>query len=93
MGRGGATKRERGACDVLPLRKGGGGRKGFSHVEGGHKKILKRGFHSSKGGREKCYPVLKGGGGPQKLSNPRFSHFVAPLHVSNDQSLRDSVFL
>ena len=33
-GEGGATKREGGACEVLPLRKGGGG-KSFSHSEGG----------------------------------------------------------
>ena len=40
---GGVTKREAGwggACEVLPLRKRGGGRKSFSHAEGGggHKK-------------------------------------------------------
>ena len=38
-GRGGATKREGGACEVLPLRKGGGG-KSFSHAEGGAEKVL-----------------------------------------------------
>ena len=38
-GRGGATKREGGAREVLPLRKGGGGQN-FSHSEGGgHKKF------------------------------------------------------
>ena len=39
---GGATKREGGACEVLPLRKGGGGGKGFSHAEwgGGAQKVL-----------------------------------------------------
>ena len=36
-GMGGATKREGGRCEVLPLRKGGG-RKSFSHAEGGGKK-------------------------------------------------------
>ena len=34
-GEGGATKREGGAREVLPLRKGGGGGKSFSHAEGG----------------------------------------------------------
>ena len=38
---GGATKREGGAHEVLPLRKGGGG-KGFSYSEGGHKKFWGR---------------------------------------------------
>ena len=31
------------------------------------------------------YPVLRGGG--QKVSDPRFTHFVVPLPVINDQSL------
>ena len=35
----GATKWERGACEVLPLRKGEGG-KSFSHAEGGHNKFF-----------------------------------------------------
>ena len=46
-------------------------------------------FHS-KGGCEKFYNVLNDGGGgegAQKVSDPRFSHFVAPLPVINDQSL------
>ena len=39
-GEGGATKREGGgAREVLPLRKGGG-RKSFSHAEGGAQKVL-----------------------------------------------------
>ena len=39
-GEGGATKREGGgAREVLPLRKGGGG-KSFSHSEGGAQKVL-----------------------------------------------------
>ena len=37
-GEGGATKREGGAREVLPLRKGGGG-KSFSHAEGGAQKV------------------------------------------------------
>ena len=38
---GGATKREGGgAREVLPLRKGGGGGKSFSHAEGGAQKVL-----------------------------------------------------
>ena len=44
-------------------------------------------FHPLKGGgHNKLYPVLKGGGG-QKVSDLRFSHFVASLPVINDQSL------
>ena len=38
-GRGGATKWEGGAREVLPLRKGGGG-KSFSHAQGGAQKVL-----------------------------------------------------
>ena len=38
-GEGGATKREGGAREVLPLRKGGGG-KSFSRAEGGAQKVL-----------------------------------------------------
>ena len=34
----GATKREFGASEVLPLQKGGGG-KSFSHPEGGHRQF------------------------------------------------------
>ena len=30
------------------------------------------------GGRKKCYPVFRGGGGAQNVSDPRFSYFVAP---------------
>ena len=51
MGRGGA-------CEVLPLRKGRGG-KSLSHTEGGGRAkfpLFKRGW------REKFYPVLRGGG-------------------------------
>ena len=39
-GEGGATKREGGGREVLPLRKGGGGGKSFSHSEGGAHKVL-----------------------------------------------------
>ena len=38
-GEGGATKREGGAREVLPLQKGGGG-KSFRHSEGGAQKVL-----------------------------------------------------
>ena len=38
-GKGGATKREGGAREVLPLQKGGGG-KSYSHAEGGAQKVL-----------------------------------------------------
>ena len=44
--------------------------------EGGHKRFpLLRG-----GGAQQFYPVLRGGA--QKGSDPRFSHFVAPLSHS-----------
>ena len=40
MGRGGgATKREGVHVKFYPYEKGGGGRKSFSHSEGGHKKF------------------------------------------------------
>ena len=47
MGRG-ATKQQGGggACEVLPLRKGGGV-KGFSHAEGGTQKVLGLFLHGS----------------------------------------------
>ena len=40
MGRGGATKREGEAREVLPLRKGGGGGKSFSHAVVGAQKVM-----------------------------------------------------
>ena len=40
MGRGGYKTRGGGAREVLPLRKGGGGGKSFSHSEGGAQKVL-----------------------------------------------------
>ena len=43
---GGATKREGGAREVLPLRKGGGG-KSFSQSEGGAQKVLGLFLHGS----------------------------------------------
>ena len=44
-------------------------------------------FHSLKGGARKVLPCLEGGG-CKNVSDPRFSHFVPPLPVNNDQSLR-----
>ena len=39
-------------------------------------------------GAQKVLPCLECGGGGQNVSDPRFSHFVAPpLPVINDQSL------
>ena len=60
------------------LTKRGGG-KSFSHaVQGG-------------GGARKVLPCLEGGGA-QKVSDSRFSYFVAPpLPVINDQSLRGGI--
>ena len=41
-GRGGGYKTGGGgACEVLPLRKGGEGGKSFSHAEGGAQKVLR----------------------------------------------------
>ena len=54
-------------------------------MKGGRKRFKKKG-----GGCKKFYPVLRGGGRAQKVSDPRFSHFVAPLQVINDQSLKVS---
>ena len=39
-GRGGGYKTGGGAREVLPLQKGGGGGKSFSHAEGGAQKVL-----------------------------------------------------
>ena len=71
-----------GAEKVLAKLKGGGGHKkfrgSFSHIVGGGREkfpLFKRG-----GGRQKFYPVLRGGA--QKVSDPRFSHFVAPPPIS-----------
>ena len=44
--------------------------------------LFKRG-----GGRKKFNPVLREGGGVQKVSDPQFSHIVAPLPIINNQSL------
>ena len=59
----------------------------FSHIEvwgeGGRKKFP---FFKRGGGRARTVlPCLEGGGGG--VSDPRFSHFVAPRPVINDQSL------
>ena len=41
-GGGGLQNRRGGACEVLPLRKGGGeGGKSFSHAEGGAQQVLR----------------------------------------------------
>ena len=87
------TERGRGACEVLPLRKrGGGGGQSFSHAEGGGDAkvwpLFKRG-----GGRKKFYPVLRGGGA--NIFGSAIFPFCTPppppsLPVINDQSLRTS---
>ena len=65
-GRGG-LQNGRGAREVLPLRKGGGGGNSFSHAEGG--------------GTQKVLAMLKGGGGHTKFWGNfyavagSFSHF------------------
>ena len=49
-------------------------------------------FHSLKrgggAGTQKVLPCLEGGRGVHKVSGSRFSHFVTPLPLINDQSLR-----
>ena len=57
--------------EVLATLKGGGGRKKFPLFKRGSQKVL---------------PCLEGEGA-RKVSDPRFSHFVAPLPISSDQSL------
>ena len=71
-----------------PYEKGGGGHKmfgvvfyavawSFSHIEGGGAWKLYN-LWKGGGGRKKFYPVLRLGGGVQQVSDPRFTHFVAP---------------
>ena len=55
-GRGGGLQNERGACEVLPQRKGGG--KSFRHAEGGGTKsfevvLIRECFSHSDGGAQK----------------------------------------
>ena len=50
----------------------GGGANSFYPLKGGR-------------GRKTFYPILRGA---QKVSDPRFSHVVAPLPVINDQSIK-----
>ena len=92
MGRGG-LQNGRGACEVLPLRKGGGGGKSFSHAEEGAQKFWgsfytvawsfshieggAKSFHSLKGGRKKFDPVLSGGGGAKSF-RPTIFPFCSP---------------
>ena len=40
-GGGGGLQNGKGVCEVLPLRKGRGGRTSFSHAEGGSQKVLR----------------------------------------------------
>ena len=56
----------------------GGSEKGLAMLKGGTNI-----FHFLKGGHEKFYPVLTGGGGAQKVWDPQFSHFVAPPTTRN----------
>ena len=68
-----------GAEKVLAILEGGGHNKfwgsfySFSHIVGGHEK-----FPLFKRGTRKVLPCLGGGGEARKVSDPRFSHFVAP---------------
>ena len=99
MGGGGTwsfTPTKRGGGKRFSLAEGGGGHNKFwgsflhgrlkfkPYCRGGAKSV-----HSLKGGgARKVLPCLEGGGA-QKVSDPRFSHFVAPppLPVISDQSL------
>ena len=67
--------------------KGGGGAKIFHSLKGGGMKS----FTLSWGGAQKVLPCLEGGGA-QKVSDQRLSHFVAPLPVISDRSLRDVIY-
>ena len=69
-GRGGGLHNGRGACEVLPLEKGGGGHKQFwgrfytvawrfKHIEGETQKVSTL----NKGGMRKALPCLQRGGG------------------------------
>ena len=60
----------------------------FSHSEGlgGGGGGAHKMFPPFKSGVQKCLPCLEGG--MKKVAEPRFSHFVAPLPIINDQSLR-----
>ena len=80
------------SCEVLSLRKGGGGWgiKSFSHAERGHKKyevvFLRWGgggaksFHSLKGGAQKVLPCLEGGGGAKSFGPAFFPFYSPPPH-------------
>ena len=49
-----------------------------------------KGFHSLKEGVHKVLPCLeRGGGGLNKFWTFPFSHFVAPLPITNDHSLNN----
>ena len=54
----------------------------ISHNDGGGGT---KSFQPFKGGAQKVLPCLEVGA--QKVLDPRFSHFVAPLPIINDQSL------
>ena len=77
----GATEQEGGACEVLPLRKGGDG-KSFSHAVGGEGGRRKK-FPLFKRGALKVLPCLEragggGGGLAPTVLDLRFSYFVVP---------------
>ena len=79
----GATKWEGGQVKFYPFEKEGG--KSFNHTHWGEGRQMFPPFKRG-GGHNKFYPVFTGGGG-QKVSDLRFSHFVAPLPIINDQFL------
>ena len=59
----------------------------LSHIEGGEGGGAES-VHSLKGGHKMFYPVMRGGGA--KVSDSRFSYFVAPLPIIIDQTLMRS---
>ena len=76
-GLGGGLQNGSGARGFLPLWKGGGGGGSFSHIGG------------AKGGwAQKVLSCLGGGVAAQNVSDQQLSHFVAPLPIINDQSLK-----
>ena len=86
---------EGGACEVLPIRKrGGGAKKGLAMLKGGHKKFwgsfyaVAWSFEEGalKGGCELFLPCLEGVGA--KSFGPAIFPFCSSLPVINDQCLK-----
>ena len=71
----GGLQNGRGACELLPLRKGGGMEKVVAMLKEGHKKfcVSLKFSHIEVGGAQKVFTLSKkGGGGGSKKSFPLF---------------------